>query len=102
MADTVLDEKRLVALLGAIQHQLHSEYHQQWDDGDESVRTLAQDQKHLTNGRLAHLFDIMFPGESVTVTGDGGKTLFSSEEHEKEEEEEDEGEDEKTGDDEDA
>ena len=56
------------------------------------VKTLAADQKHQSDGRLARLFEIMFPGETVTVTGEGGKTLFSAEEHEtEEEEEEDEG-----------
>ena len=93
MADKmVLTEDRLVSLLGVIEHELHDEYHQQWDDADGSVKTLAADQKHKSDGRLARLFEIMFPGESVTVTGEGGKTLFSAEQHEKEEEEEEEGE----------
>ena len=88
MADKVLDEDRLVALLGVIQHELHHEYHSHGEYAEDDVKTLAADQKHKSDGRLARLFEIMFPGESVTVTGDGGKTLFSAEEHEKEEEEE--------------
>jgi hypothetical protein len=90
MADTVLTEDRLTSLLGVIQHELHDEYHQQRDDGDEGVKQLASDQKHLSDGRLRKLLDIMFPGENVTVTSDDGKTLFSAEEHEEEEESEDE------------
>ena len=85
-----IDEGRLVKLLGEVNHQLHDEYHRQWDEAEEGVKTLAADAKHHNDGRLAKLLDIMFPGQMVTVTGESGKTLFSAEEHEKEEEAEDE------------
>lgn len=85
MAETLATETRLVQLLGLVERQLHDEYHRQWHkaEGEE----VASDQ-HISQDRLNELLEMMFPGKSVTVTDNAGKTLFSTEEAEKEEAEE--------------
>ena len=93
MADPLQSEPRIVSLLGIVAKTLHDEWHREIDGATSDVRDLSDRKKGQSSERLGELLNLIFPGKSVTVTDDDGKTLF---EGEKTEEEETEKEDEET------